>query len=71
VFEGTLPRDPDSVSVSRFGAYMTSLITMGYAVKFAVADAIADLEYHERNLAQDVKAYGTSGKVRGEENYIF
>ncbi len=64
VFEGSLPRDPDNIVVPRYGAYMTSLIIMGYAVKFAVADANADLEYHERNLADDVKAYGTTGKVR-------
>ena len=55
VFEGSLPRDPDSVSVARFGAFMTSLITVGYALRFAFADATADLEYTERNLCDDVK----------------
>ena len=55
VFEGSLPRDPDSVPVARFGAFMTSLITVGYALRFAFADATADLEYTERNLCEDVK----------------
>ena len=55
VFEGSLPRDPDSVPVARFGAFMTSLITVGYALRFAFADATADLEYTERNLCDDVK----------------
>ena len=55
VFEGSLPRDPDSVPVARFGAFMTSLITVGYALRFAFADAAADLEYTERNLCEDVK----------------
>ena len=59
VFEGSLPRDPDSVPVARFGAFMTSLITVGYALRFALADAAADLEYTERNLCEDVK--GTDG----------
>ena len=55
VFEGSLPRDPDSVPVARFGAFMTSLITVGYALRFAFADATADLDYTERNLCEDVK----------------
>ena len=60
VFEGCLPRSPDSVSVARFGAFMTPLIAVGYALRFAFADAAADLDYTERNLCEDVKGRGSS-----------
>ena len=51
------------MSVRRFGCYITPIILLGYAIKFATADATVNLDYIDNNLAKDVRGYGLSGKV--------
>jgi hypothetical protein len=52
-----------NLTPDRFGAFITPLIAMGYALDFASADATADLDYFDNFLSSGCKAYGVSGKV--------
>ena len=67
--EGLLPSCP-AAAAPKFGGYLTPLILLGYAVKFAAADAAADLDFHERNLSQDCVGYGVKGKVNSTTHLL-
>ena len=63
------PIDPRYVSaifqvdIPRYCLYMTPLILVGYALDWARADAVGDLEHHEATASMECKAYGVKGKV--------
>lgn len=62
------------VEVPRFGAYLTPLILLGYALAFAKADASRDLDFFDANLADKCVAYGCHNKVGvkiEKENHFF
>jgi hypothetical protein len=53
----------DQVVIRKSGCYVTSLILMGYGVKFCQALANINLSYIEDNLADNVAGFGVLGKV--------
>lgn len=49
--------------VCKKGAYLTSLILMGYGINFCQALANADFHYLDANIADKCGGFGKSGKV--------
>ena len=62
-FESSYKEKP-GVVVAKKGAYMTSLILMGYAIRFCQALANADFAYLEANLGDQASGFGADGKVK-------
>ena len=52
------------VVIRKIGCYMTSLILMGYGIRFAQALANVDLDYVQDNLSESVIGFGSQGKVK-------
>ena len=55
--------DGENKIVSKNGAFFTSLVLMGYGIKFCKALANTDFAYMEANLADKISGFGTLGKV--------